>query len=494
MDYWKFVGMARSHVSVFLKCRSQPGEEALVYVLPLCNKWYAGFRARLFRDGDGDKAIQATIKPTPWLAVRALFCDGGRWTALGRKLCDGEFARLEQKFAYSFLNKVVLEVMGGDKAIGSQPDEEEQARLSLFKQPVRWIHQIYGVYRDSKPLSDMFQENSKAWREHAQKAGADYHLWNADELDTLARQLLPSEGLEIYKDVRFPIMRVDMGRFLILYVYGGLYSDLDVQPNRDLYRQCAFAVGRVRRREPVQGWDLEMEMVSGAAGNPIFLEIVKHQLKEIASRSYDDGFWRMAKMRYVYHTTGPKAMQRFLQMPRQAALLGSLVYWELNRPDQFEGMTAYRKRRYDGVSRFSLSYATAEHEIKTELAPDDVVLRAQTPVKRRRLRLKQVGDVQPLALSHTLPLSQALAPLAPIAESERGGLCALGEEFENPKKSMKGAKSVWLPSDTPPRPPSPPPFRLLQVYSCSCDCFHRCSLSGGHFCSLLLNPKSVSAP
>ena len=36
-------------------------------------------------------------------------------------------------------------------------------------------------------------------------------------------------------------MRVDIGRVMILHRYGGLYSDLDVIPNRSSYAQTPFA-------------------------------------------------------------------------------------------------------------------------------------------------------------------------------------------------------------------------------------------------------------
>ena len=41
-------------------------------------------------------------------------------------------------------------------------------------------------------------------------------------------------------------MRADIGRLLILHSYGGLYSDLDVMPNRSWYPQYAFSLPRVQ--------------------------------------------------------------------------------------------------------------------------------------------------------------------------------------------------------------------------------------------------------
>ena len=93
---------------------------------------------------------------------------------------------------------------------------------------VEFIHQVYGLFRDGKEMSGLFRLSSEAWQAYARRNECQYKLWTADEVDTLI-QLEAPEWLQIlYRDVRFPVQRVDVARFFILWKYGGLYADLDV--------------------------------------------------------------------------------------------------------------------------------------------------------------------------------------------------------------------------------------------------------------------------
>ena len=152
----------------------------------------------------------------------------------------------------------------GDKDLietGSQPNPPQ-------RQNIKCIHQIYGLFRDDKEMPLLFQQSSAAWQKHAVHTEAQYRLWSADEVDALARSHLPAEVLRIYEGARYPVMRADIGRILILYVYGGLYADLDVLPNRERIAQCSLGIARMRARPPVQRWEWEMELLVATAGSP----------------------------------------------------------------------------------------------------------------------------------------------------------------------------------------------------------------------------------
>ena len=206
----------------------------------------------------------------------------------------------------------------------------ESGEPRVGTEPVQYVHQIYGLFRDSKPMNDRFKASHEAWKACAARMNAVYHLWNADEVDTLMRTRYPAFW-DTYKNVRYPIMRVDIGRIAILHSYGGLYADLDTTPNRLTYGQAQLALQsvlapttwresegegheqRLAGRQPVhEQWD--MEVLVGAAGAPVFLRWLQHMSEEIGCREYhsEASFWRTARMRYVFHTTGPLAMEGFL--------------------------------------------------------------------------------------------------------------------------------------------------------------------------------------
>ena len=118
--------------------------------------------------------------------------------------------------------------------------------------PVQYIHQIYGLFADGKPLSPLFETSQRTWQSVAEDMGAQYVLWDADALESLMKQRYPTYW-DMYCNVRYPIMRCDIGRLAIVHTYGGLYSDLDIVPNRNWYAQVDLALPRVRAQRETPG-------------------------------------------------------------------------------------------------------------------------------------------------------------------------------------------------------------------------------------------------
>ena len=96
---------------------------------------------------------------------------------------------------------------------------------------VKVVHQIYGLFGDGKPMSNLFETSHKKWKDLATRMSAHYHLWNAEEVEALIKQKYP-QYWDMYEALRYPIMRVDIARLIILHAYGGMYADLDTMPNR----------------------------------------------------------------------------------------------------------------------------------------------------------------------------------------------------------------------------------------------------------------------
>ena len=58
-------------------------------------------------------------------------------------------------------------------------------------QTVQYVHQIYGLFGDSKPISELFKSSHQAWKTCAAMMGAQYRLWNSDEVESLMRARYP---------------------------------------------------------------------------------------------------------------------------------------------------------------------------------------------------------------------------------------------------------------------------------------------------------------
>jgi hypothetical protein len=259
------------------------------------------------------------------------------------------------------------------------------------------VHQIYGLFGDDKPMSNLFQTSNKMWKEVAAGMGAQYHLWNAAEVESLVKQRYP-QFWDMYCGVRYPIMRADIGRLAVLHNYGGLYADLDIMPNRTWYAQAALAVPRVQvlparpsakttRQSGTVRTYLEMEVIVGAKGNPMFIDWLTHIRKEIACKSYarKESFWYHAKMRYVYNTTGPRSMARFLKLPANVEHVKSLKFLECNHFKEAKDLTQMQRRYFDVISHESNSYFTDAHEIKVPVGPADESLPTLPMAKRMRV-------------------------------------------------------------------------------------------------------------
>ena len=223
--------------------------------------------------------------------------------------------------------------------------------------------------------------------------GARYHLWNADEVDTLVKTRFGFLW-EAYQNVRYPVMRADIGRVAILYDYGGLYSDLDVFPNRCAYRQVPFAVCMRPNRSKKPGSQptfLDMEVLVGRVDHPLLWEWLHFMAREMKRLPYNRGFWRRAKMRYIYNTTGPVAMQRFLRLPANQTWSADISYVQGHTSEEGDDNSARDLQRYDVVSCTSNTYFTKEHRIVVGVT----ALAAPLPPRAAPLRCKRKSSPSP---------------------------------------------------------------------------------------------------
>ena len=275
-------------------------------------------------------------------------------------------SRISDRISAAELKRVleVVQDAPGSSTRGSQPSSSPCVSI---------IHQIYGVFRDGKPMSRLFENSLQRWRHLAKQMGARHHLWSADEVDALIKQKY-AQLWPTYCDVPFSIMRADIGRIAILHSFGGMYVDLDVYPNRNTYAPCTLAVQKVyttgyrtamkkrssakRQHDVVLKSDvLDMEVLIASQGNPILLQWLNYIRRQIEVKNYADSkFWKIAKMRYIHHTTGPKCMARFLRLQENQEVLRKLKFLSCNNFAHGRDLSMNEKRMFDVLSFESNSY------------------------------------------------------------------------------------------------------------------------------------------
>ena len=76
-----------------------------------------------------------------------------------------------------------------------------------------WVHQIFGLLGDTE-LPPLFRDNQIITKKWCEDNNYSYRLWDTKSCNQLVKTYYP-EFYELYNSVRYPIMKVDIARFLI---------------------------------------------------------------------------------------------------------------------------------------------------------------------------------------------------------------------------------------------------------------------------------------
>ena len=155
------------------------------------------------------------------------------------------------------------------------------------------------------------------WKESEQKWKSlhpdwQYKLWTDEDNLVLIESNFP-QYLDMFKKFEYNIQRADFVRYAILYIYGGLYSDLDIVPLRafdDLFGGGKSDVYLMKNNNYLSS-SLSIcivtnaLMIAGKKNSPFWLEV----MKEVESRyKYPKWTWKF-KHRKVINITGPGMLQ-----------------------------------------------------------------------------------------------------------------------------------------------------------------------------------------
>ena len=134
----------------------------------------------------------------------------------------------------------------------------------------------------------LFRLSSSAWQPYATRHQCEYKLWTADDVDQFIQLEAPDWVQTLYTGVRFPVQRVDVARFFILFKCGGLYADLDVFPNLEKFPLVALGLCKMLARETKTmrcRHEWEMEVVVATEGNQFLLDILQGMSGAMAEKS-----------------------------------------------------------------------------------------------------------------------------------------------------------------------------------------------------------------
>lgn len=213
------------------------------------------------------------------------------------------------------------------------------------------VHQIYGLFDDGKEMCDLFKTNQKLVIEWCKRNDYSYRLWDKASCWRLMRKY--PDFSEMYYSVKYPVQKVDIIRFIILQYYGGLYIDLDVYPRPDLVlKDYDFAVCDTQTNRNKK---YEMEVLQACPGNPILTEFLRYAKSQILEKDEIEIYDKW-KCRYIYQTTGPMSLCRFLKNKKYNELNYKINTYKLNNPDYDGDMDLNLTGEEDFISQISCSY------------------------------------------------------------------------------------------------------------------------------------------
>lgn len=115
-----------------------------------------------------------------------------------------------------------------------KPQKTDQPDPTGFHIP-RNIHFLWGFLGDNGPLPSREDSNHGTWQQL--NPAWDCQIRTPDSVDSI----LPAGPVgDLYRRLPTAIQRCDVARPLLLSEYGGIYSDLDVQPFRDMDWLCGM--------------------------------------------------------------------------------------------------------------------------------------------------------------------------------------------------------------------------------------------------------------
>ena len=250
--------------------------------------------------------------------------------------------------------------------------------VSVTHTGVKIVHQIYGLFSEHVPMSAVFSNSHQAWQKIAEGMSAEYHLWNADELESLVKNHYPGFW-DMYVRARFPVMRCDIGRYLILHHCGGMYADLDTMPTRTWYAEVPLALQRMKYcTNKSEGSDfarvtgganccVDMEVIVAEKGNAKLLEFVQFMQDSIELKPWKvpETRWHLRAMRYISHTTGARSLYEFLCLPSNAGWLAAkgLHYLECDYSSQPDNRSDAQNQAVHVLTSRTCSYHTEQASI-----------------------------------------------------------------------------------------------------------------------------------
>lgn len=166
------------------------------------------------------------------------------------------------------------------------------------------IHQIYLNYDGY--WDDVFEMSKQSW---SNIPDTEYKLWSEDDLLNLLTEYPFVKS--IWDRLKYPIQKVDLGRWVIIYHYGGLYADLDVV-NKDP------TLSYIDTDNFLTSWNKKIEtdiLYFNSPHHPYLKNLFTYLDKNLTD-IHSKPIYNIWKGRYILQSCGPYAISRYFKLEK----------------------------------------------------------------------------------------------------------------------------------------------------------------------------------
>ena len=149
-------------------------------------------------------------------------------------------------------------------------------------------------------------------KNYCKKHNIQYKLWSRKQIESLLEKPKNKQYKKLYYDFDYDIQRVDFGRYLLLWNYGGIYIDLDIcimnKSITHLFQKDYFFVksNDDKRKLPYNA-------VLGTKKNTELYKDILDHCEESYYQKKKKNIYKQWKGRFVFQTTGHYMLQRVLK-------------------------------------------------------------------------------------------------------------------------------------------------------------------------------------
>lgn len=184
------------------------------------------------------------------------------------------------------------------------------------------VHQIWMQGWEKRPHK--FEDNIQRLR--TMNPEFEFKTWDEEQIAAECEDLGP-EFLEKYRSFSHMISRVDYGRYVLLYKYGGISLDLDMKPLHPL----RDTPGLAKYDFIVSGSAYPYNKL-GLVNNAVLIVKRRHPLLQeflhkITDKNVSESDY-ITRDIYIHNTTGPLILNEFIQSHKQAVHVLDNQYFE----------------------------------------------------------------------------------------------------------------------------------------------------------------------